>query len=294
MGMEAHSQTTTSGTDRALTVPSEFAQIATICTATEVEIGGKRILGIPDARDLHAGLGVGRVYGAWIRDRIAKYGFVQGVDYEIFDFPNPENQTGDRGGDRRSLTYRLTLDTAKELAMVENNEMGRLARRYFIWAEEQARLIAAQIDGASGFGPITKRAIDDLALVNRALNDRIGSIEARLAAVLSGFDPSQSVVVDFKPMLQILTEEGVGKKRRRQLSQQCSRRIARWLIQAGRGADMRVSRESGRYLFQIEAARAWLAQEGRALIRHHAEVVAGQGLLQFKPRPVPTSPDPAG
>jgi phage anti-repressor protein len=44
-----------------------------------------------------------------------------------------------RGGDRRSVTYHITLDMAKELAMVDRNEMGRLARQYFIQCESALR-----------------------------------------------------------------------------------------------------------------------------------------------------------
>lgn len=48
------------------------------------------------------------------------------------------NQT--RGGNKKETTdYHLTLDMAKELSMVENNEQGRAARRYFIECERRAQ-----------------------------------------------------------------------------------------------------------------------------------------------------------
>ena len=34
-----------------------------------------------NARDLHAFLGVGKVFAAWIQDRIEKYGFIEHHDY---------------------------------------------------------------------------------------------------------------------------------------------------------------------------------------------------------------------
>jgi anti-repressor protein len=99
-----------------------------------------------DARDLHAFLGVGRDFSNWIKGRIEQYGFVEGEDFSpvlgnrgAFDSPNSANQTSARGGDRRSIDYHLTLDMAKELAMVENNDQGRQVRRYFIAMERQAR-----------------------------------------------------------------------------------------------------------------------------------------------------------
>jgi anti-repressor protein len=123
------------------TIPAEFAEISTICKATEVVIGGRTVIGIADARNLHAGLKVGRRYTTWIRDRIRKYGFGGGADFEVFnrngqliDFVASQNGEADV-----EHVYRLTLDMAKELAMVENNDQGRMARRYFIWAEDIAR-----------------------------------------------------------------------------------------------------------------------------------------------------------
>ncbi|MBB2486315.1 antA/AntB antirepressor family protein [Mitsuaria sp. WAJ17] len=98
-----------------------------------------------NARDLHKALGVGRVFAAWIKGRIDDYGFELGSDYVTMaardarlDFPDPENQVAQHGGDRRSVDYHLTLDMAKELAMLENNDLGRQVRRYFIQREKQA------------------------------------------------------------------------------------------------------------------------------------------------------------
>lgn len=270
----------------AIATPAEFAEIATICSATEIEIGGKAVLGISDARDLHAGLGVGRDYVTWIKSRIEKYEFVEGVDYEQFGSPDLGNQNPGRGGDRRSVTYRLTLDTAKELAMVENNEAGRLARRYFIWAEGVARQLA---DG--GAGRLQLSSIVDAVM--QRIGSRVGPLEAAVAAmeenlriVANGYDPASSMVTNYQPMLKVLVGEGVSSKRRRQLSQKCSRRCARWMIDAGRGSDLRVSRESGRYLFHTDAVKVWLAAEGRRLIREHSDEVAGQTVMKFKPKAV--------
>lgn len=121
-------------------IPEEFAEVAAICTATEIEIGGRTVFGIADASDLHEGLKVGRDYSTWIKARITKYGFREGVDYEIL-LPRSGEQTG--SGGHNALTYRLSLDMAKELAMVENNGQGRIVRRYFIWADDHRRSLMA-------------------------------------------------------------------------------------------------------------------------------------------------------
>lgn len=92
-----------------------------------------------NARDLHASLQVGRDFSNWIKGRIDEYGFDEGIDFLVIDSPNPANQKKGRGGDRRSIDYHLTMDMAKELAMIENNEIGRAVRRYFIQAEKTLR-----------------------------------------------------------------------------------------------------------------------------------------------------------
>lgn len=72
-----------------------------------------------NARDLHGFLEVGKDFSNWIRARLNEYGFVENLDYILFS-PNLAKTLG-----RRRKDYHLTLDTAKELAMVERNEKGR-------------------------------------------------------------------------------------------------------------------------------------------------------------------------
>lgn len=102
-----------------------------------------------DARDLHQFLQVGRDFSSWIKGRIEQYGFVEGEDfYSVLsktqgqegDVCSPDlgSKTERRGGHNRT-DYHLTLDMAKELAMVENNDQGRQVRRYFIAMEREAR-----------------------------------------------------------------------------------------------------------------------------------------------------------
>ena len=89
-----------------------------------------------NAKDLHAFLDVGRHFAAWIKARINQYKFVENEDFILI---TPNGVIKNQGGDRRSLNYFITLDMAKELAMVERNEKGREARRYFINCERQLK-----------------------------------------------------------------------------------------------------------------------------------------------------------
>lgn len=84
-----------------------------------------------NARDLHAFLGVGKRFASWITERIAKYGFIENQDVIIISLDR------EIGYGRGKRGYPLTLDTAKELAMVERNAKAREVRRYFIECEKQ-------------------------------------------------------------------------------------------------------------------------------------------------------------
>lgn len=82
---------------------------------------------------LHKKLEVQTKFSMWIQRRIDEYGFEKGSDY----FPNLGSKKVGRGN--FSTDYFLSLDTAKELGMLEKNEIGRSIRRYFIEIEKRYR-----------------------------------------------------------------------------------------------------------------------------------------------------------
>ncbi len=92
-----------------------------------------------DARELHRFLTGKRQFANWIKSRIEDYGFVENEDFTSFN----KFVKRRKGGSVRK-EYTLSLDMAKELAMVERNEKGRQARRYFIEAEKKLREILLQ------------------------------------------------------------------------------------------------------------------------------------------------------
>jgi phage anti-repressor protein len=94
-----------------------------------------------NARELHTAMQVQRDFSTWMKSRIEQYGFIDGEDFIVIDSPKRGNQK--RGGDVRSIDYHITLDMGKELAMVERNEFGKAARRYFIALERQTKEQAA-------------------------------------------------------------------------------------------------------------------------------------------------------
>lgn len=82
-----------------------------------------------NARELHGFLQNKDHFATWIKDRISQYGFVENQDFMTF------SENSEKG--RPSKEYAISLDMAKELAMVERNEQGKKARRYFIECEKR-------------------------------------------------------------------------------------------------------------------------------------------------------------
>lgn len=92
-----------------------------------------------DARELHKWLKSGEMFSKWVGGRIKKYGFIENQDFSCYwEISQTQTRTG-RKGKAKVKKYLLTLDMAKELSMVENNEQGRAARRYFINCEKVLR-----------------------------------------------------------------------------------------------------------------------------------------------------------
>lgn len=100
--------------------------------------------GIPtvNARDVHKALESHKQFGNWIKNRIERFGFIEGKDFTVVtqSVKNPQ-------GGRPEIEYHVSLSMAKELAMVENTEKGKAARLYFIEAEERYRGLPAPTAG---------------------------------------------------------------------------------------------------------------------------------------------------
>jgi len=109
-------------------------------TVKNVKVGGMELIPIindgdiraVDGRTLHTFLEVGTKFFDWISRRVEKYGFVENEDFQ-----RVTQKRDTLGGEQETVDYIISLDMAKELAMVENNEKGKQARRYFIEIEKQ-------------------------------------------------------------------------------------------------------------------------------------------------------------
>jgi phage anti-repressor protein len=113
------------------------------------------------ARELHEFLESERQFGNWIQQRIDKYGFIENQDYICFN----KFVKAEKYGNKTLKEYAITIDMAKELAMVEGNEKGKQARRYFIEIEKKYKQNILST-------PINQSYLDLVEMILKTLRDQ--------------------------------------------------------------------------------------------------------------------------
>lgn len=145
---------------------------------------------VVSSRELHYFLGIKSRHSDWIKNRIQKYEFAENFDYtkilvqsELIT-KNLVIKNSQRGGDRKSADYLLSLNMAKELCMIENNEKGKEARRYFIECERiLMNGLLEKIHGIELNKDWALKRIHDRAKQAEFLEDQIIQIRKKLDSI---------------------------------------------------------------------------------------------------------------
>lgn len=121
-------------------------------------------------RELHDFLEVDTPYTQWF-DRMIDYGFTQNIDFKGL------SQKSEKPiGGRPRIDHVITLDMAKEVAMIQRTDRGKQARQYFIEIDKQAH------HDMTGLSPATRAAVaatQALAAQERRLN----RVDAKVNAI---------------------------------------------------------------------------------------------------------------
>jgi phage anti-repressor protein len=135
--------------------------MSSLVPVTQSTVNGETVLAV-NARDLHKFLENKQKFTTWIQKRIADYGFSEGSDFTRFDLSVATKMAETTGGgiaeivnsqksealestgciefgQQGRIEYAITIEMAKELAMVERNQKGKEARQYFIACEKQLK-----------------------------------------------------------------------------------------------------------------------------------------------------------
>ncbi|CAD7288277.1 antA/AntB antirepressor family protein [Campylobacter suis] len=94
----------------------------------QTEFNGAEINSV-NARDLHEVLESKQDFSTWIKKRLDETDAVENTDYICFHKKMEANNA-------TMIEYILAIDIAKEVAMLERNEIGKKVRRYFIEFEK--------------------------------------------------------------------------------------------------------------------------------------------------------------
>lgn len=87
---------------------------------------------VVNGRELYNVLQSKQDFSTWVKSRISECDAAENVDYEVF-----HKKMENLKGGRPQKEYIIKLDTAKEMAMLERNEIGKKVRKYFIEIEEK-------------------------------------------------------------------------------------------------------------------------------------------------------------
>ena len=123
-------------------------------------------------RNLHEGLGVKTPYTQWF-ERMRGYGFTENSDF-ITDHKNVIRVDGAEMP-QKYIDHILTLDTAKQIAMIQRTDKGKEIREYFIEVEK-----AWNSDEM-----IKSRALKIFERDNRELTEKNNLLESKCAALES-------------------------------------------------------------------------------------------------------------
>jgi len=160
-----------------------------------------------NARELHETMKIGKDFTTWIKDRIKKYYFIENEDYYL---------TFTKIGERQNVIkheYDLKIDVAKELAMVENNQIGRKIRRYFIEVEKRYQNIVANpknifdcIRLALDQIEANQNEIESVKLLSEANSKQIEEIQSQIDIKIK---KDYCLASDIAEQLQLYSESGL-------------------------------------------------------------------------------------
>ena len=180
-----------------------------LITITTNEVGEPTVLG----RELHEFLGVKTLYKDWF-PRMVEYGFTEGKDFN----PLKNEQVrfeGNREVTRELIDHLLTIDMAKELAMIQRTDRGKQARQYFIQVEKDynspEKIMARALR-------IAEKELSTLKLENKVQAQQIAELQPKATyydlilqcpSLLSVTEIAKDYGMAAKGLNKILHEQGI-------------------------------------------------------------------------------------
>ena len=163
---------------------------------SETEINGVKVQTV-NARDLHSFLESRQDFSTWIKNRISKYDFIENQDFIKVHKKMELSATG-----QNVIKYAVTLDMAKELSMVERNEQGRLARRYFIECEKKLKEIKQESPKPVEPAPLPGSFRDKMEAVLMSIDRLKVKGKPKEALIVSATEKVTGIKLDYHVMIE--------------------------------------------------------------------------------------------
>lgn len=178
------------------------------------ETNGQRAV---SARELHKFLEATERFSNWF-ERQLQYGFTENVDYVgCKQFNALANQ--------ELMDYALTIDCAKEISMLQRNEKGKQARKYFIeveknWKERQKSLTPAEMLLQQCQMLVEQeRRLRDVEENQKSIEEKVSIIEAKTKTT-----PDYFTVVGYATLHEIDVNVKIASSLGRKAAMLCKKR----------------------------------------------------------------------
>lgn len=133
---------------------------------------------VVNGRELWKGLNVKSRFNDWVRNRFADCEAVENEDFQAVT-KNLVN-----GG--KQTEYIIKLDTAKEMAMLERNEIGKQVRKYFIAIEKKSKQNSLDVSTLSPELQMFKQIFDSVArtqLAQKQQQQALDNMDKRIEGI---------------------------------------------------------------------------------------------------------------
>ena len=147
------------------------------------------------ARELHEFLEIQTRFNVWF-PRMIEYGFNENVDYR-----RVSQKCATLGGMQEKVDYEISIDMAKEIAMIQRNEKGRQARQYFIEVEKKWNSPEYVMNRAL---EISRQQVEKLMLENKELKPK---------AEFSDAVADSKNAIQMSEVAKVLNYPGYGRNR---------------------------------------------------------------------------------
>lgn len=171
------------------------------------------------ARELYTFLEIQTPFTMWA-ERMFEYGFTENVDYVSLSQKSEKPQGG-----RPQIDYALTIDCAKEISMLQRNEKGKQARKYFIeveknWKERQKSLTPAEMLLQQCQMLVEQeRRLRDVEENQKSIEEKVSIIEAKTKTT-----PDYFTVVGYATLHEIDVNVKIASSLGRKAAMLCKKR----------------------------------------------------------------------